>query len=96
MTTRPVRTPQELTERLELFVPRYLVMLHNDDVNEMGYVVRSLVKCVPALSTQRAEEIMLEVHNNGRAVVIVCPLEQAELYRDRLTSCRLTTTIEKA
>jgi hypothetical protein len=26
--------------------------------------------------------------------VIVCPLEPAELYRDRLESCSLTATIE--
>ena len=32
--------------------------------------------------------------NRGRAVVIVCPLEPAELYRDRLESCKLTATIE--
>jgi ATP-dependent Clp protease adapter protein ClpS len=39
---------------------------------------------------------MLEAHNSGRAVVIVCPLEPAELYRDRLESCSLTATIEPA
>ncbi|MSQ12512.1 MAG: ATP-dependent Clp protease adaptor ClpS [Dehalococcoidia bacterium] len=96
MSTRPARAPDEVTKRLDQLVPRYAVILYNDDVNEMGYVVQSLLKCVPALSTQRAEEIMLETHNSGRAVVIVCPLEQAELYHDRLTSCRLTSTIEKA
>ena len=38
----------------------------------------------------------MEAHNHGRAVVIVCPLELAELYRDRLQSKGLTATIEKA
>ncbi len=39
---------------------------------------------------------MLEAHNTGRAVVIVCPLEQAELYRDRIRSFNLGVTIEKS
>jgi ATP-dependent Clp protease adapter protein ClpS len=39
---------------------------------------------------------MLDAHDNGKAVVIVCPLELAELYRERLESCGLTATIEKA
>ena len=32
----------------------------------------------------------------GRAVVITCPLEQAELYRDRLQSFGLGVSIERA
>src|SRR6478672_9103325 len=74
----------------------YKVILHNDDVNSMDHVVRSLVRSVPSLGIARAVRIMLEAHNRGRAVVIVCPLEPAELYRDRLESCRLTATIEPA
>ncbi len=42
----------------------------------------------------QVDRIMLEAHNSGRAVVIVCPLEPAELYRERLESCSLTATIE--
>jgi len=73
----------------------YAVLLHNDDVNSMDHVVRSLTKSVPSLSTKKAVEIMLEAHNNGRAVVTVCPLELAELYRERLESFGLTATIEQ-
>jgi ATP-dependent Clp protease adaptor protein ClpS len=70
------------------------VILHNDDVNEMTHVVQSLRRSVPSLSTQQAITIMLEAHQQGKAVVIRCPLEEAELYRDRLESCGLTATIE--
>ena len=70
--------------------------MHNDDHNEMLYVVRSLIKSVPNLGTARATKIMLEAHNRGQAVVTTCPLELAELYRDRLESFGLTATIEKA
>ncbi|MSQ14035.1 MAG: ATP-dependent Clp protease adaptor ClpS [Dehalococcoidia bacterium] len=95
MTTQPTWTTEQINERLKQRIPRYAVLLHNDDVNEMYHVVRSLLKSVPALSSERAEEIMREAHNAGSAVVIVCPLEQAELYRDRLQSCGLTATLEK-
>jgi ATP-dependent Clp protease adaptor protein ClpS len=71
------------------------VILYNDDVNTMDHVVRSLLRSVPGLSTSKAVDIMMEAHNTGRAIVIVCPLELAELVRDRLESCGLTATIER-
>ena len=74
----------------------YKVILHNDDHNSMDHVVRSLVRSVPGLGISKAVKIMLEAHNTGRAIVTVCPLELAELYRDRLESCGLTATIEAA
>ena len=77
-------------------LPPYAVILHNDDHNEMLYVVRALIACVPGIDLDRAMEIMLEAHENGQALVIVCPLEQAELYRERLELKGLTATIEKA
>ena len=76
-------------------LPPYRVMLHNDDRNSMDHVVRSLTRSVPSLSTEEAVAIMLEAHTSGVALVIVCPLEHAELYRDRIESCGLTATIER-
>ena len=70
------------------------VILHNDDHNTMDHVVRSLVRSVPGMATSKAVEVMLAAHNTGRAIVTVCPLELAELIRDRLESCGLTATIE--
>ncbi|MPZ24323.1 MAG: Clp protease ClpS [Dehalococcoidia bacterium] len=61
----------------------------------MDHVVRALLRAVPELATERAVEVMLEAHSAGRAEVIVCPLERAELYRDRLESQGLTATIER-
>jgi ATP-dependent Clp protease adaptor protein ClpS len=77
-------------------LPPYRVILHNDDVNDMAHVVRALLASIPELGTNQAKEIMLNAHLQGRAEVITCPLEHAELYRDRLESFGLTTTIEKA
>lgn len=84
------------TEEQRAILPPYAVILHNDDVNEMTYVVRSLRTSVPSLTFERATDIMLEAHNHGRALVIVCPFELAELYQSRLQSCQLRVTVEKA
>ena len=94
-TESPPKVDVEV-ERKEGILPPWTVILHNDDHNEMLYVVRSLVKSVPNLGTARATQIMLEAHNQGKAKVTTCPLELAELYRDRLESFGLTATIEKA
>jgi ATP-dependent Clp protease adaptor protein ClpS len=88
------------TEKLERtlleHIPHYAVILHNDDVHSMDFVVDALLKSVPGLTTPEAIDIMLEAHNTGRGVVIICPLEQAEHYRDRIKSFKLGCTIEKA
>lgn len=89
-------TPERRTKDEEAILPPYRVVLHNDDHNSMDHVVRALLTSVPELETERAVEIMYEAHNHGQAQVIVCPLERAELYRDRLESHGLTATIEKA
>jgi ATP-dependent Clp protease adaptor protein ClpS len=99
--TEPGRTAtlpereQEQRVRSRALEP-HKVVLYNDDVNSMDHVVRSLLRSVPGLSTKKAVDVMMEAHNSGRAVVIVCPLELAELVRDRLESCGLTATIEEA
>lgn len=98
MTSPPSTTPEIdiRSEQEQVILPPWCVILHNDDHNEMIYVVQSLMKSVPKLGARRATEIMFEAHNHGKAVVTTCPLELAELYRDRLESFGLTSTIEKA
>lgn len=83
-------------EELRDILQPYSVILHNDDVNSMDFVIAALLKSVETLGKEDAIGIMLEAHNTGRAVVITCPLEHAELYRDRLRSFNLGVTIEKA
>jgi ATP-dependent Clp protease adaptor protein ClpS len=97
MTTEatPEVVREERTRSLDETLPPYRVVLHNDDVNDMAHVVRALLASVPELSIERAGEVMLEAHLHGQAEVIVCPLERAELYRDRIESHGLTATIER-
>ncbi len=75
--------------------PRYKVLLHNDPINSMDYVVSSLRQVVPQLSEQDAMAVMLEAHNTGIGLVIVCDLEPAEFYSESLKAKGLSSTIEK-
>ena len=82
------------TERVRKRLPRYKVLLHNDPVNNMEYVVTTLRQVVPQLSEQDAMAVMLEAHNTGVGLVIVCDLEPAEFYCETLQAKGLTSTIE--
>ena len=97
--TRPVaaapRTEADVREFLRL-LPRYRVVLYNDDHNTMDHVVSSLLRCVPSLIATVAERIMMEAHTTGHANVISCLKEQAEYYCERLQTCGLTATVEPA
>ena len=75
--------------------PKYKVLLHNDPVNSMEYVTISLREVVPQLSEQDAIAIMLEAHNTGVGLVIICDLEPAEFYSESLKSKGITSSIEK-
>ncbi|MCK9487143.1 MAG: ATP-dependent Clp protease adaptor ClpS [Dehalococcoidia bacterium] len=93
-TEAPARQGQ--TRPIEETLPPYVVILHNDDHNTMDGVVYALLASVPELDIERAVEVMLAAHHHGQADVISCPLERAELYRDRLEQRGLTATIRKA
>ena len=97
----PVRSPggaavidREIV-RVRKTSPRYKVLLHNDPVNTMEYVVLILRQVVPQLSEQDAMAVMLEAHNTGVGLVIICDLEPAEFYSQTLNLKGLTSTIEK-
>lgn len=66
--------------------PPYAVILHNDDVNTMPFVVLVLRK-VFGYSAEKCVELMMEAHNTGRSVLWVGPLEVAELKADQIHSC---------
>lgn len=89
------RTDEEVRQILRL-LPRYRVMLHNDDVHSMDEVVLALLRVVPSLGIEGATQVMFVAHTHGSAEVIVCPKEQAEYYRERLEGFGLTCTIEPA
>ena len=97
----PIKNPtgsavmEKAPKRARKKSPRYKVLLHNDPVNTMEYVVTTLRQVVPQLSEQDAINIMLEAHNTGIGLIIICDLEPAEFYSETLKVKGLTTTIEQ-
>ena len=57
---------EELQRTLLNHIPHYAVLLHNDEVHSMDFVVESLLKSVPGLTQPEAIAIMLETHQTGR------------------------------
>ena len=86
---------EKQSSQLKQKSPKYKVLLHNDPVNSMEYVTSTLREVVPQLSEQDAISIMLEAHNSGVGLVIVCDLEPAEFYSESLKAKGLTSSIEK-
>ena len=86
---------EKVGERVSKRSPLYKVLLHNDALNTMEYVVDTLRKVVPQLSEQDAMAVMLEAHNTGIGLVIICDIEPAEFYSETLKAKGLTSTIEQ-
>lgn len=74
-------------------LPPWKVLLHNDDVNDMPFVVNTIVELTP-LNKERAVQATLEAHVSGLTLLLVTHKERAELYRDQFQSKSLTVTIE--
>jgi ATP-dependent Clp protease adaptor protein ClpS len=77
------------------FLPRFKVLLHNDDVNDVEWVVRSIIALTPT-PPLRAIEITMEAHESGVALLLVTHKERAELYQEQFLTKKLTVTIEPA
>lgn len=76
-------------------LPPYKVLLHNDDHNEMTYVVLTILSLTP-LKEYEAIRRMAEAHKRGVTLLLTTHKERAELYRDQFKSKGLTVTIEPA
>lgn len=88
----PVRDPG-VDERESLDRP-WQVIVWDDPVNLMNYVV-FVFQEVFGFGREKAKKLMLQVHNEGRAVVFDGPREQAELNVARLHSYGLWATMER-
>ena len=76
-------------------LPPWKVLLHNDDKNEMGFVVVTIVE-LTTLKEQDAKLRTLEAHETGVALLLTTHKERAELYKDQFESKGLIVTIEPA
>ncbi|MER3415551.1 MAG: ATP-dependent Clp protease adaptor ClpS [Gemmataceae bacterium] len=76
-------------------LPPYKVLLHNDNVHEMDYVVQAIME-VARLPKPEATERMLEAHHRGVALLLVTHRERAELFVEQFACKGLIVTIEPA
>ena len=67
----------------------------DDPVNLMNYVVR-VFRSYFGYSREHATELMMQVHNDGRAVVAEGPREQMELHEMAMHSYGLQATVGRA
>jgi ATP-dependent Clp protease adaptor protein ClpS len=76
-------------------LPPWKVLLHNDDKNDMLFVIHAIVELTP-LKAQDAEMRMKEAHQTGVALLLTTHKERAELYKEQFQSKGLSVTIEPA
>ena len=71
------------------------VVVLDDPVNLMEYVSRVLIR-IFGFSREKADRLMMAVHQQGRAVVWSGDREKAEMYVNQLHEAQLHATLEKA
>ncbi len=75
--------------------PGYIVICWNDPVNLMEYVTHVFQK-IFGWNRQKAELHMMQVHNNGKSVLVREGLEKAQYYVAQLQIYSLHASMEKA
>lgn len=94
-TSTSTQTPV-LTEKDEAGTDHggaFQVVLHNDDVNPVLYVVGRLMS-VFGHPRPLAWKIMMEAHTTGRAIAQVEPEEPARRHAAQLAAAHLRATVE--
>jgi ATP-dependent Clp protease adaptor protein ClpS len=76
-------------------LPLWKVLLHNDDKNDVTFVIATIKELTP-LTGQEAALRTIEAGKTGVALLLTTHQERAELYRDQFKSKGLTVTIEPA
>lgn len=93
-TLEPVRVEEsELDEAVEADRP-WIVLVWNDPINLMSYVTLVFQKLF-GYSLEKATELMLDVHEKGRAVVASGSREEAEMHVFHLHEHSLWATMER-
>jgi ATP-dependent Clp protease adaptor protein ClpS len=67
-------------------LPPYVVVLHNDDLNTVDFVI-SVLRKVFNYDRPKAVQLTFQAHHAGRAPVWTGNLEVAELRADQIRSC---------
>ena len=95
VTTQTAVAEAEKTEPKEILATPWNVIVHNDPINLMSYVTMVFQR-VFGYPRAKAEQLMLEVHTQGRSLVWTGDREQAEFYVRQLHGYQLLATMERA
>ncbi len=94
---RSVEAPTRKSEtksKSKTSAPWQVVVL-DDPVNLMEYVTRVLMR-IFGHSREQAEQLMMDVHTRGRAIVWTGNREKGEMYVQQLHQAQLHASLEKA
>jgi ATP-dependent Clp protease adaptor protein ClpS len=96
MTTETLPATEEKTKEKveEAFEKNWNVIVWNDPVNLMSYVVFVFMR-VLGFNKEKATKHMLEVHRHGKSLVANETREKAELYHEQIQAHGLIVTIEQ-
>lgn len=86
----PAVAPERASQVTQKPYPNFKVIVLDDDFNTFQHVAECLMKYIPLMTSDRAWNLTLQVHNEGQAIVWVGPQEQAELYHLQLSREGLT------
>jgi ATP-dependent Clp protease adaptor protein ClpS len=92
LTEAPIETTEPDEDEVTLHDHPWVVIVWNDPINLMSYVTFVLQKLF-GFSRARATKLMLQVHNDGKAVVSSGTREKAELDVSRLHAHGLWATM---
>jgi ATP-dependent Clp protease adaptor protein ClpS len=93
MTTAPLEVQEPDVEDVTVTDKPWIVVVWNDPVNLMSYVVFVFQKLF-GYSREKATRLMLQVHQDGKAVVSDGPREKCEGDVARLHAYGLWATME--
>lgn len=85
---------EQQTGTEDLLAPGYLVICWDDPVNLMDYVTH-VFQVVFGWQKAKAEQHMLQVHNDGKSVLVRDSMERAEHYVHELQKYSLHATMER-
>ena len=83
----------DLDELTALETP-WVAIVWNDPVNLMSYV-SYIFRSYFGFSRDKAEQLMLQVHNNGRAVVATGSREEVERHTEAMHDFGLWATVQR-
>jgi ATP-dependent Clp protease adaptor protein ClpS len=89
----PADPAGQLDKPMNRQLPRVKVILHQSNMNDLMFVVRSVMEL---MRFPRAEATykMWEAYHCGRSVLLITYRERAELYVEQFASKGLTVTVE--